>query len=201
MSDLWLRALTEECIRRALMQAGKRSYEETPNGVRRAAVLLPMFRANEEWHLLYIRRSEHLQDHRGQVAFPGGGQEARDQSLQETALREAEEEIGVHPADVRLLGSMDEFLTISNFLVTPFVGVIPWPYGLRISQDEVAQVFHVPLRWLDAPGNFSIRPTELRGQTMDVIYYEPYEGQILWGITALITVRLLKILRDFNHCD
>jgi 8-oxo-dGTP pyrophosphatase MutT (NUDIX family) len=151
-----------------------------------------------EWYLLYIRRSEHLQDHRGQVAFPGGAKEASDRDLEETALREAEEEVGIHPTDVRLLGVMDEFLTISDFLVMPFVGVIPWPYSLRISQDEVAQVFHVPLRWLSAPANFSIRPTELRGGVVDVIYYEPYEGQVLWGITALITIRLLKILRDFN---
>lgn len=199
MSGAWLRALTEDQIRRALVMSGGAEYVGERNGTRRAAVLLPLFEKDGEWNLLYIRRSDQLHDHRGQVAFPGGGEEAVDLNLEQTALRETEEEIGVFAKDVRVLGRLDEFLTISQYWVTPYVGVIPWPYTFVVSTNEVAAVFHVPLRWLDAPANFSIRPTELRGRMVDVIYYEPYQGQVLWGVTALITVQFLKILRDFSQ--
>ena len=121
---------------------------------RSAAVLIPMLRENDEWHLLFIRRTNIQGDmHSGQVAFPGGGMDDGDESIQETALRETQEELGIAPQDVQVLGKLNKFMTITNFLVTPFVGVLPWPYALKPSPEEVSNVFTIPLNWLNNPQN------------------------------------------------
>lgn len=96
-----------------------------------AAVLLPLLWVEDGWNLLFTRRTTGLQEHSGQVAFPGGRMDPDDCCVEETALREAQEEIGLAPKDVQLLGRLKETLTISNYLVTPLVGAIPWPYPLR----------------------------------------------------------------------
>ena len=90
-------------------------------------MLIPFLRIEQAWHLLFTRRNSALPEHSGQVAFPGGRADPDDPDLETTALREAYEEIGLLPADVRILGRLYDFLTITNYLVTPIVGVIPWP--------------------------------------------------------------------------
>ncbi len=155
---------------------------------RQAAVLLPLFRHQGRWSLLFIRRAEHQQDrHSGQVAFPGGRAEAHDRGPVATALREAREEIGLEPEQVRVLGQLRD---------TPVVASIQWPTPLVPDETEVARVFSIPLDWLRRPENHQVRiwPSQGHPDARDVIFFDPYDGETLWGITARITLSLLSRL-------
>jgi 8-oxo-dGTP pyrophosphatase MutT (NUDIX family) len=109
---------------------------------RNAAVLVPMLRRNKRWHILFTRRTSSLPEHSGQVAFPGGRADPEDDTLEETALREAYEEIKLLPSDVQILGRMRELRTISNYCVMPVVGSIPWPYEFQLAREEVSRNFN-----------------------------------------------------------
>lgn len=162
-----------------------------------AAVLIPMFRHLHSWHLLFIRRTEHEGDHHsGQVAFPGGGYELGDADAAATALREAQEEIGLVPDQVVLLGELRPMHTVSNFLVTPIVGEIPWPLELKPDPVEVARVFSIPLSWLGDPANRQVRtwPSPDHPQARDVVFYDEFDQELLWGVSARITVDFLAVL-------
>ncbi len=165
---------------------------------RRAAVLIPFLLQDNEWRLLFIRRAENEGDrHSGQVAFPGGVMDPKDNSPQDTALREADEEIGLLSRDVKILGQLNDFITISNFHVTPFVSVIPWPYPIAPSQDEVVRVFTIPLKWLADLKNHRIENRAIPGghDRIPVIYFEEYDGELLWGVSARFTIYLLESLK------
>jgi 8-oxo-dGTP pyrophosphatase MutT (NUDIX family) len=161
-----------------------------------AAVLIPFLKIEGAWHLLFTRRNENLTKHRGQVAFPGGRTDPEDREPETTALREANEEIGLNPADVRILGKLNGFLTITNYIITPIVGVIPWPYPIQMSVEEVSKVFTIPLEWLANQENYQRRRRilpEPYGQ-MPVIYYQPYDKEVLWGVSARLTLSLIQVL-------
>lgn len=165
------------------------------NQHRKAAVLVPLLHADGEWRLLYIRRSAEVQDHKGQVAFPGGRTEPEDLDANATALRETREEIGLPPDAVRVLGQMPGRNTISGYHITPVVAVIPWPFPVRMQSSEVSRVFTIPLHWLAQPENRRledvIRPNGARER---IYYFKEYHGELLWGITAAMTVQFLEIL-------
>jgi 8-oxo-dGTP pyrophosphatase MutT (NUDIX family) len=165
-----------------------------------AAVLIPFLRKEDGWHILFTRRNANLPEHSGQVAFPGGRADSQDASLEMTALREAWEEIGIHPSDVKVLGRLPKFLTITNYLVTPIVGQIPWPYPLRPASDEVSRIFTISLDWLTDPQNHEERMRALPEPfaPISVIYFKEYDGEILWGASARFTLVLLNILFG-NH--
>jgi len=160
-----------------------------------AAVLVPLASVDGELHLLLTRRSHLLSHHRGQVAFPGGRHHAEeDRDLLTTALREAHEEIGLEPADVRVLGPLDDIETVSTrFVITPFVGVVPHPYCWRPSQAEVAAIFTVPLRVLQAPGGARQELWDFGGEQIPIDTY-PVEGHVIWGATQRITRNLLDVI-------
>lgn len=169
-----------------------------PGPARPAAVLIPMLFAAEGWELLYTRRNSDLPEHSGQVSFPGGRSDPEDANPEETALREAYEEIGLSPADVRLLGRMNDFLTVTNYLVTPVIGVIPWPYQLQLADYEVSRAFTIPLSWLADPVNLEMHQRSLPEphNPVPVIYFHEYDGEVLWGASARFTVRLIEILSE-----
>jgi 8-oxo-dGTP pyrophosphatase MutT (NUDIX family) len=157
-----------------------------------AAVLVPLLLQDGEWRLLYTRRTDLVESHKGQVSFPGGACDEGETTPEETALREAEEEIGIRPGDVRLLGRLNPMDTISFYRVTPVVGVIPWPTVFRPAQAEVARVFTMPLAWLaDRSNRWEFN---LPGRGHSVIVYHPFDGELLWGATARMTVDFLEIL-------
>jgi len=161
-----------------------------------AAVLIPFLNKANGWHLLFTRRNADLPEHSGQVAFPGGRADPGDASAEQTALREAQEEVGLEPADVRILGRMRDFLTITNCCVTPVVGVAPWPYPFRPACQEVSRVFTIPLAWLANPANHEVQERSLPPpyEPLPVIYFRPYDGEVLWGASARLTLSLLDIL-------
>ena len=164
--------------------------------IRRAAVLIPLAWWQAEWQLVLTRRTDAVENHKGQVSFPGGGCEVDETSAEETAVREAGEEIGLKPTDIRILGRMNDMLTITHYRITPVVGVIPWPYPVRLEPAEVARVFTIPLLWLANPQNWEERPFVLDGVVTPspVIAYHKYDGEILWGISARITLDFLGLL-------
>lgn len=163
---------------------------------RPAAVLMPLLRHQDDWHLLFTRRNAALAEHSGQVAFPGGRADAEDASPEATALREAYEEVGIHPSDVQVIGRLRSFLTITNYLVTPVVGLIPWPYTLRLQIQEVSRAFTIPLSWLADPGNYEekIRQLPPPYAPVPVVLYKTFDQEILWGATARFTLTLIDLL-------
>lgn len=190
-------------LRKALLGASPEPYLEFPSlpqflteDPRPAAVLIPFLLTDSAWHILFTRRHSDLPEHSGQVAFPGGRADPEDTSPEHTALREAQEEIGLKPQDVRLLGRLQDYLTITNYRVTPVVGVIPWPYHLRPAEVEVSRVFTIPLDWLAQPGNHEARQRLLPSPhaPAKVIYFQPYDGEVLWGASARITLNLIQAL-------
>ncbi len=159
---------------------------------RPAAVLVPLFQRAGTWHVLLTRRTESVATHKGQVAFPGGKVDATDSDRIDTALREAEEEIGLARADVRVLGVLPDLITVTQWRITPVVGVIPHPYPFVPSTGELSEIFDVPLAWLADPANLTITTREpaVPGPPIEVFhfYYQHYD---IWGATARILRSLL----------
>ena len=166
-----------------------------PEGKTRAAVLVPMLSIDDALHLLYTRRSASLPHHQGQVAFPGGTHDpGRDPSVTATALREAHEEIGLRPDDVRVLGTLDDIETMtSRFVITPVVGVVPHPYAWAPCPREVDHIFTVPLAALLAPDAERRETWEFSGREVPIDHF-PVSGQVIWGATHRITRNLLDII-------
>lgn len=157
-----------------------------------AAVLIPLVWYDDEWHLLFTRRTDTVESHKGQVSFPGGGCDEDETTPEQTALREANEEIGINPDEVKVLGRLSNLITITYFRVTPVVGVVRWPAVFRVGEHEVARVFTIPLAWLANPSNRW--QFEMPGRSRSLIAYQPYDGELLWGATARMTVDFLTVL-------
>jgi len=162
-----------------------------------AAVLVPLQLTHDGIHLVYTRRAAALPNHAGQVAFPGGVRNpTRDASLVETALREAEEEIGIARGDVRLLGALDDISTVSSrFVITPYVGLVPHPYAWVPCPREVDTVFSVALDRLLAPDAERRELWDFDGQSVPIDFF-PIDGHVIWGATHRITRNLLDVLGE-----
>jgi 8-oxo-dGTP pyrophosphatase MutT (NUDIX family) len=156
-----------------------------------------MFRHEDDWHLVYILRAKVEGDmHSAQVAFPGGRLDQGETAAEQAALREANEEVGLRSEQVRVLGHLEDFITISNYQVTPVVGVIPWPVELRPDEREVQRAFSIPLAWLaDANNREERERVAPDGQTLKVVYFKNYDKELLWGVTARITLNFLEALK------
>jgi 8-oxo-dGTP pyrophosphatase MutT (NUDIX family) len=200
--------LTAEYISRKLkesLQSGDESdgYAEIPvkptTRLKNAAVLVPLTYVGDEWHILFTRRTDRVQSHKGQVSFPGGASDEGETTPEQTALRETEEEVGVKPEDVKVLGRLSRLITISSFRVTPVVGIIPFPYAFKVANVEVARVFTIPLLWLSDRNNYW--EFFLRDSERSLITYHPYDGELLWGATARMTVTFLKIIGTLEPKD
>lgn len=163
---------------------------------RPAAVLVPLYRNEDAWHVLFTQRTHLVETHKGQVSFPGGRVDPEDADRTATALREAEEEIGLRRDDVTVLGQLDELMTVTQYRITPVVGVFPWPYGFVLSEAELSAVFGVPLAWLADPTNLEIQYREPMAPGPKVpVYYLHYGQYTIWGATARILINLLDVLK------
>lgn len=176
-----------------------RSDSRTPAIVREpapASVLVPLVVRDEGTAMLLTRRTEHLHDHPGQVSFPGGRTEEGDASAVETALREAEEEIGLHRRHVDVIGELPEYVTASNYRVTPVVSIIHPPFDVKPDPFEVAEVFEVPLAFLMNGVNHRRYTAEFsRGWGKRSFYAIPYGDYFIWGATAGMLRNLFHFLR------
>lgn len=162
---------------------------------RKAAVLVPFCCRDGKLQVIFTRRTELVLDHKGQVAFPGGAMEPEDADTTVTALRECFEEIGIPPEEVDILGKMKDYWTISNFVISPVIGLTKWRDHFETSPNEVSRVFSVPVDFLTDVKNIEVeRRTLPNGMDLKLFYYAKYDGEIVWGITARIAVRLMKAL-------
>jgi 8-oxo-dGTP pyrophosphatase MutT (NUDIX family) len=156
----------------------------TGENLKVSAVLIPLFYDQGQYHVLLTERSDEVDFHKGQVCFPGGNREPSDSSLLQTALREGEEEIGLKAKDVEILGEFDDNLTLtSNYVISPFVAFIPYPYPFRADSREIKEIFSVPLAFL-------MNETNLKQDS-----YE-YEGHVIWGATARILRQFVDLLKS-----
>jgi 8-oxo-dGTP pyrophosphatase MutT (NUDIX family) len=160
--------------------------------LRRSAVLVPLFLREGQLWILFTRRTETVEHHRGQISFPGGAQEEEDENLLGTALRESEEEIGLKREDVIPLGALSPMVTVTDFYVEPFVAAIPQPYVFRPQESEIAEIIEAPIAALMDPAILETKPYP--GRPEPVLFYH-YGRHTIWGATARMLAELLEALR------
>ena len=159
-----------------------------PEGLRPAGVLVPLRVVDGEIRVVLARRTERVPHHKGQVCFPGGSRDPGDSDLLATALRESEEELGIRPGDVELLGAMEPVPTVTGFFIQPFVGRIPAGSRFRLDEFEIAESFDVPLSAFTDLSRYRAAETTFLGKPYHV-YFLDYGRHAIWGATA-------RILRD-----
>jgi len=159
---------------------------------KRASVLIPLLESEGEIFVLFTRRSEHLRSHAGQVSFPGGKQDTQDVNSLETALRETHEEIGLAPEKVEIIGTLDQILSLHNYLVTPFVALIPEDFVPVPNVSEIQATFKVPLNFFMNGDNHWTEEFKTPIATVLAHHFD-YHGYDIWGLTAKLILRLLEI--------
>lgn len=159
-----------------------------------AGVLAPLYVHEGEYCMVFTKRSDRMLHHRGQISFPGGGHEPADRSLLDTALRESDEEIGLNPEHVTVLGQLDDLLTTgSNYLIRPYVGLIPYPYPFELDKRETDYLIEVPLRFLRQNNPPQQVTREHEGRIVESFFFD-YEGHVIWGATGKILKHFLDLL-------
>jgi 8-oxo-dGTP pyrophosphatase MutT (NUDIX family) len=164
--------------------------------LRPAGVLIPIIERRASLSVLLTVRSSELTHHAGQISFPGGGMESHDIDIAATALREAQEEVGIHPHDVDIAGFLLPTPTVTGFAVTPVVGFVRETFSLRLDPVEVETAFEVPLDFLMDVRNEEHSEREFRGSTFPVVTFH-YDGHRIWGATASILVTLRHTLIEY----
>ncbi|NOJ17657.1 CoA pyrophosphatase [Vibrio jasicida] len=159
--------------------------------LRDAAVLIGFVERKEGMQVILTKRAEHLRHHPGQISFPGGKYETEDHTLVNTALREAEEEIGIHEKYIKVFGQLPKLPTISQFNVTPFLAFISPDYTTQIDPNEVASVFEVPANHILNPEKLYSSKFNLRN-TSHRVFAIPYQQHFIWGMTAQIIESMQK---------
>lgn len=155
-----------------------------------ASVLVPVIRRPKELTLLLTQRSEQLRSHKGQISFPGGRREDSDESAAHAALREAQEEVGLDPASVEVIGYLDDYPTVTRYRVTPVVGLLP-PPRLKLDKREVAEAFEVPLSLLLREDSYQRKVFSRSG--INVPFFEVnHADRRIWGATAGMLYNLMQ---------
>jgi 8-oxo-dGTP pyrophosphatase MutT (NUDIX family) len=186
MDELASREKLEGLINVKLVNRNRK--EISLEGLKPAAVLVPVCFINGSPQIILTKRSMSVEYHKGEISFPGGHAEPDDKSVIETALREAEEEIGLKPEDVVLLGLLDDYITIFNIHITPAVGIVPWPYDFRINSESESIIF-LPFEDILSDNEWMSERTSIKGREFDLFCLETPDG-VIWGATA-------KMLRQF----
>jgi 8-oxo-dGTP pyrophosphatase MutT (NUDIX family) len=178
----------------AAILACRHPREAAVPGYRQAAVLLPLYETEAGPHFVLTRRTERVPTHKGQISFPGGGFQDGDGNLLATALRESEEEIGLRPADVDVVGVLDDTVTAASaHVVRPFVGFVPHPYPFRLDSFEIEELVHLPLSPLLEPNCFREEVWDRDGRPHSVFFYE-HDGHTVWGLTARILKQFVEVV-------
>ena len=160
-----------------------------------AAVLIPVYRENGEYYIIFTRRTHQVSTHKGQISFPGGAHDPGDVSMLDTALRECTEEIGIACTAVDVLGELDDFAThISYFIISPYIGLIPWPCEFTLSEWETAEIIRVPISALLDKTCMS-EGNEIVDDNLVPSCFYTFNGNVIWGATARILKQFLEIWR------
>ena len=180
----------KEKLRQVL--ASRQKMRLSGKGLTEAAVLVPVFCKDGEYHMLFTQRSDHVPHHKGQISFPGGARSEVDAGLLDTALRESHEEIGLEAGDAEVLGELDDTpTTTSSFNISPFVAFIPYPYQFTLNPNEINQIFSVPVSALLHEAKRG-EESYTFGDEVFVGYSYEYEGRVIWGATAQIVQQFLE---------
>ena len=185
-----------DLIRQTLQVREPRQIHDAPPHYKHAGVLIPLMREEGVHKVLFTKRTERVEHHKGQISFPGGAADDEDDSIEETALRESCEEIGACEEVVNLLGRIDDILTLeSSFIVHPFVGLIPSPYEFNISRVEVKRLIKVPWDILVKchQENRTYTIEDKGGTTYETPAFE-FNGDVIWGATARMMGNFIEIL-------
>lgn len=180
-----------KALRDFLAQRQRRVIEHPP--FTHAAVLVPLFKKGEDCHILFTKRTEQVKHHKGEISFPGGMVDEEDSNLESTALREAFEEVGLREKDIKIIGLLDDIVTITQFIVTPVVGLFPYPYPFQLSPTEIAELIEVPLGSLLDERCYGERVIS-RGEKEELIYTYQYATHTIWGATARILKQFLDLI-------
>jgi 8-oxo-dGTP pyrophosphatase MutT (NUDIX family) len=183
-----------ERIRQILIQREKKCI--TDPRLIPSSVLVPIYKKASGYHILFIKRTETVEIHKGQISFPGGKKDDSDSDFLATALRESFEEIGLDPEAAEVLGELDDEKTFtSNFIIHPFLAIIPYPYEFKLCREEVEELIEVPFSKLldESSWREEIRTEE--GITFRAHYYH-YGDVVIWGVTARILKKLLYLIQD-----
>ena len=168
--------------------------------LKRASVLIPIVARNPEPAILLTKRTEHLAAHPGQISFPGGSCDSRDRDELETALRETSEEVGIESHQIEIIGRLESYQTVSDFAISPFVGVVEAEVELTLDANEVEEVFELPLSFLLDPKRHEIK-SRVWGGRERFFYAMPYNGYYIWGATAAMLVNLYQALLIYSEAD
>jgi len=162
-----------------------------------AAVLIPVFVKDGHYQVLFIQRTDKVRDHKSQISFPGGAREAIDPTLADTALREAEEEIGLKRKDVRVLGQLDDMATAgTHYVISPFVGMVPYPYSFKVDEFETEEIIQVSLAHLLDRDCMEEGTALVDGKAIDSYFYRCDNNKVIWGATARILKQFLGIVES-----
>lgn len=185
--------MSRERLRRVLTAYEPQPYGDDTRGLWPAGVLVLIYDHGGRPHIVFQKRTDKVDAHKGQISFPGGGQDPGDADILATALRETHEEIGVHPQHVDVLGQLDQMKTISNFLVTPYVGWLAhYPYTWTFSDDEVAYLLEVPIDHLLHPDTLVPDVRVINGQEIVLPSYR-FGDDLIWGATARMLTNFLDL--------
>ena len=162
---------------------------------RQASVLLPLFISDGQFWLLFTRRTSTMEYHKGEVSFPGGTVDSVDESWERTAIRETFEEIGVKEDDIEILGQLDDMTTLtSQFIIHPFVGMIPYPYSFSINTGEVERLIEVPLQFFFNPSQPQPHTIKYKGKSLEIPAFI-YGDAVIWGATERILENFIGLIR------
>jgi 8-oxo-dGTP pyrophosphatase MutT (NUDIX family) len=190
MASVTIKVMMER-LKQALSQRPKRQI--TDRSQIPAAVLIPIYYKDGQYHILFIQRTDRVKVHKGQISFPGGACEPNDGTAVNTALRECTEEVGVAAEAVELLGELDDFYTIgTGYVVSPVVGLVPWPYPFKVDGHETEELIEVPISALLDKGCVRQEKDIVAGEEIPTYFYH-YQGKVIWGATARILNQLLGI--------
>ena len=164
---------------------------------REAAIVVPVVSRADGAAILFTKRADHLPDHPGQMAFPGGGREPEDEDLLATALREADEEIGLNPSAVHIVGRLDDIRTVTDYSVRPFVGRIPDRDYLP-GDEEVAEVVVLPVSELTELDNYESEHRDHPHYGEIRLHFFYVDGYTVWGATARMLVQLLELATEWR---
>lgn len=183
-----------DVIRQALLDYAPRQIEQ-PTAMP-AAVLILVYERVGEPHLLFTERTHQVEHHKGQISFPGGARDSDDDSLVATALRESFEEIGVLPEDIEIVGQLDDLVTVSNFAVTPYVGILKTAseYPFVLNTREVARLVEVPLPFLLDERNMELEVRQHQGREFLAPAFT-YNNHHIWGATARMLHQFVELLK------
>ncbi|MFB6069599.1 MAG: CoA pyrophosphatase [Halanaeroarchaeum sp.] len=159
---------------------------------RDAAVLVPVIHRSDGDHLLFIKRADHLGEHPGQMSYPGGGHEPSDADLRETAIREANEEVGLRAEEIEFVGQLDDIRTTSRYAITPFVGRVPDRTYLH-DEREVSEVVVLSIAALTDPANYEAAQREHPRFGERLVHFFNVGGYTVWGATGRILVQFLGL--------